>query len=145
MSNNLPSTEEQAKVKLKELREAAEPLIKYLNENCNPHTTVIVTPTSVELLGGIMTIPKIFDFVKDQVMDFIQKHTVNNIMILDKNHLKTSIAQKLKNRQLKPRDISFKDMLQSVKNNMRPSMLIQHKVSVVFKYDNRKYLLIFNT
>jgi hypothetical protein len=47
------------------LRKAAEPLIKYLNENYHPHVTAIVTPTSVELLEGIMCEPKIFDFVKD--------------------------------------------------------------------------------
>jgi len=51
--------------KIVSLRKAAEPLIKYLNENYHPHVTAIVTPTSVELLEGIMCEPKIFDFVKD--------------------------------------------------------------------------------
>lgn len=50
---------------LAELREAAAPLLKFLNDNFHPHVTVIVTPTSVELSEGIMAIPKIYDFVKD--------------------------------------------------------------------------------
>lgn len=51
--------------KMDELRKAAEPLLKLINENYNPHVTVIITPTSVELLDGKISIPKIFDFVKD--------------------------------------------------------------------------------
>ena len=51
--------------KLKELKEAAMPLIKYLNENHHPHVTAIVTHTSVELVEGLMNIPKIYDHVKD--------------------------------------------------------------------------------
>lgn len=51
--------------KLDELKKAAEPLIKYLCENHHPHVTAIVTGTSVELLEGLMSIPKIFDYVVD--------------------------------------------------------------------------------
>jgi hypothetical protein len=51
--------------RLDELKEAAAPLIKWLNDNYHPHVTAIVTPTSVELLEGVLNIPKIFDFVKD--------------------------------------------------------------------------------
>ena len=51
--------------KKKGLRDAADPLLKFLNENYHPHVTVIVTPTSVELMEGIMAIPKILDHVKD--------------------------------------------------------------------------------
>jgi predicted ATP-binding protein involved in virulence len=47
-----------------ELREAALPLIKYLSEKHHPHVTAIVTSTSVELVEGIMNIPKIYDFLK---------------------------------------------------------------------------------
>lgn len=54
-----------SKDKLAELQEAATPLLKYLNENYHPHVTVIVTPTSIELMEGIMAIPKILDHVKD--------------------------------------------------------------------------------
>lgn len=43
-------TEEQ----IKQFQEAAKALIKFLCENCNPHSTVIVTPTDAELLSGDM-------------------------------------------------------------------------------------------
>lgn len=48
-----------------ELRKAADSLIKYLNDTHHPHVTAIVTSTSVELMEGIMSIPKIYDHVKD--------------------------------------------------------------------------------
>lgn len=48
-----------------ELKKAAMPMIKYLNENHHPHNTVIITPTSVELMEGKMEVHKIFDHVKD--------------------------------------------------------------------------------
>lgn len=47
------------------LKEAALPLIKLLNEEYHPCVTVIVTPTSVELMEGLCAVPKIYDFVKD--------------------------------------------------------------------------------
>lgn len=53
------------KKKLNELQNAAEPLIKYLCENHNPHVTAIVTSTSVELVEGLMNIPNIYKYVKD--------------------------------------------------------------------------------
>lgn len=36
----------------KEFEEAVKPLIKWLNDNCNPHTTVIVTCTDAEVMSG---------------------------------------------------------------------------------------------
>lgn len=48
-----------------QLKEASLPLIKLLNEEYHPHVTVIITPTSVELLEGICVVPEIYDFVKD--------------------------------------------------------------------------------
>lgn len=53
------------KKKLEELKEAAKPLIKYLCENHHPHVTAIVTPTSVEVLEGIQTVPNITEFIVD--------------------------------------------------------------------------------
>ena len=35
---------------------ASKPLIKFLNDNCHPHVTVIVDTTSAELLEGIESI-----------------------------------------------------------------------------------------
>lgn len=43
-------------LKQKSFEEAAKPLMKWLNENANPHSTVIVTPTNAELLSGEMCI-----------------------------------------------------------------------------------------
>lgn len=48
-----------------ELSRAAEPLIKLLCRKHHPHVTVIVTGTSIELMEGIMTIPKIYDYLTD--------------------------------------------------------------------------------
>ena len=56
---------EERKAFLEEIKKASEPLIKLLNEKYHPHVTAIVTPTSVEILEGIASIPKIYDFVKD--------------------------------------------------------------------------------
>ena len=41
------------KINLAELLEVAKPLIKYLNDNCHPHCTVIVDCDSVELVEGV--------------------------------------------------------------------------------------------
>ncbi len=38
----------------KDFGEAAKPLIKFLNENCHPHVTVIVDCTSAELTEGVV-------------------------------------------------------------------------------------------
>lgn len=48
------------------LKEACEPLLKFLNDvDHHPHMKVIVTATSIELVEGICSIPKIYEFVKD--------------------------------------------------------------------------------
>ena len=51
--------------KLAELKEAASPLIKYLCENYHPHVTVIVTPTSIEVMEGVQAASNITEFVVD--------------------------------------------------------------------------------
>lgn len=51
--------------KIEELTEAAKPLIKYLNENHNPHVKAIVTTDSVEVVEGVLSNPNIKDFIKD--------------------------------------------------------------------------------
>jgi hypothetical protein len=48
-----------------ELKKAAIPLIKLINEKCHPNVSVIVTPSSVELLERFMADPTITEFVKD--------------------------------------------------------------------------------
>jgi len=46
-------------------KQAALPLIKWLNENVHPHHSVIVTPTNAELLEGACSTGRILDYVKD--------------------------------------------------------------------------------
>lgn len=48
-----------------DLKRSSLPLIKHLCENYHPHVTAIITPTSVELLEGKKSYPKILDFVVD--------------------------------------------------------------------------------
>ena len=50
---------------MKELKKATMPLLKLLNKKYNPHVTVVVTPTSIELLSGEISIPKIYEFIKN--------------------------------------------------------------------------------
>ena len=45
--------------------ELARPMIKYLCENYHPHVTVIITPTSAELLSGLKTVGYIDDYIVD--------------------------------------------------------------------------------
>lgn len=40
--------------KSKQFEELAKPLMKWLNENCHPHTTIIIEQTSAEVLEGAM-------------------------------------------------------------------------------------------
>ena len=51
--------------KITDFKTASMPLIKYLNENHNPHVTAIITATSCDLSEGIQAHHKIFDFVAD--------------------------------------------------------------------------------
>lgn len=55
--------EKEGRQRCDELRQASLPLIKYLAENYHHHVTAIVTSTSVELLEGICSVPKIYDFI----------------------------------------------------------------------------------
>tara|TARA_R110000796_G_C14257905_1_gene399510 strand:- start:123 stop:443 length:321 start_codon:yes stop_codon:yes gene_type:complete len=48
-----------------DFRENANPLLKYLAENHHPHTTAIITSTSIELVEGIKAEHKIYDYIKD--------------------------------------------------------------------------------
>lgn len=47
------------------LQKAAAPLLKLLCEDYHPHHTAIVTGTSIEISEGVISIPKIYDFVVD--------------------------------------------------------------------------------
>ena len=50
---------------LENLESASSPLIKYLCDNYHPHVSAIVTPTSIEVLEGLESIPKIYEHVRD--------------------------------------------------------------------------------
>ena len=45
--------------------ELARPMVKYLCENYHPHVTVIITPTSAELLEGLKNIGRVEDYIRD--------------------------------------------------------------------------------
>ena len=55
----------QRKERIEKLKDACKPLLKLLSEEYHPHVTVIVTSTSVELMEGVIAIPKIYDYLKD--------------------------------------------------------------------------------
>ena len=52
------------KEQMKEFEALARPVIKYLNDNHHPHTTVIITPDSAEIMEGLAAFP-IKDYIKD--------------------------------------------------------------------------------
>jgi hypothetical protein len=61
--------EDPKKMKLNEkqiesFNESSKPLIKWLNENCHPHVTIIVTTTDSELSEGICVF-RTEEFLKD--------------------------------------------------------------------------------
>lgn len=51
--------------KMQSFNEAVRPVIKWLNDNMNPHATVIITPTNAELVEGVMSTGKVLDYIKD--------------------------------------------------------------------------------
>ncbi len=53
-----------SKEQVKEFEEASRPLIKWLNDNCDPHTKAIIDCGRAELLEGVCSIP-IEDYIKD--------------------------------------------------------------------------------
>lgn len=49
---------------IKKMKEAAKPLVKFICEECTPHTQIQVTPTGAELLSASATVT-IEEFLKD--------------------------------------------------------------------------------
>jgi len=49
---------------IEEMKKAATPLVKWLNENCHPHVTVEVTLTGAEASEGLASV-SITEFLKD--------------------------------------------------------------------------------
>lgn len=58
--NEMKTNEE----KLKEFEEVVKPVIKFLNDNFNPHTSIIIDHGSAELVEGQMAIVT-KEFIKD--------------------------------------------------------------------------------
>lgn len=56
---------EKAQKRSNEFEAVARPLIKWMCENCHPHVTAIITPTSCELLEGLCMFPDIDDYLVD--------------------------------------------------------------------------------
>lgn len=52
------------KEKIKEFHEISKPLVKFLNDNCHPHVTVITDSTSSQLFEGICNMYT-EEFIKD--------------------------------------------------------------------------------
>ncbi len=52
------------KEKIDEFEVLARPLIKFINDNHHPHTSIIITPTSAEVVSGEYAIHT-QDYIKD--------------------------------------------------------------------------------
>lgn len=48
-----------------EFERVTRPVIKFINDNCHPDVSVIVTPINAELLEGICSTGEILDYLKD--------------------------------------------------------------------------------
>lgn len=53
------------KLNKNKFEELARPMLKYLCENYHPHVSVIITPTSAELLEGLKSIGNVEDYLRD--------------------------------------------------------------------------------
>lgn len=53
-----------AEDKRNELEALSKPLVKWLNDNCNPHTEIRIDSTRAELLEGVCSF-QIPEFIKD--------------------------------------------------------------------------------
>ena len=48
----------------KEFEEVTRPVMKWLNDNCHPHVSVVVAPTSAELSEGVVAV-RTNDYIHD--------------------------------------------------------------------------------
>ena len=58
-------TAEKRKANMDKMTDSAKPLIKYLSENHHPHVKAIVTSIGVEIVEGLMSDQKVFDYLRD--------------------------------------------------------------------------------
>jgi len=52
------------KEQMEQFEALARPLVKFLNDNCDPHAEIVVDSTSARLLSGECSVP-ITEYVKD--------------------------------------------------------------------------------
>lgn len=64
-NNSIMQFEDIEKTKTDSFENVVRPVLRYLCENHNPHVTVIITPTTAELVEGIKTIGQVLDYVQD--------------------------------------------------------------------------------
>ena len=50
---------------LAEFEALTRPLIKWLNDHYHPHPTIVITPTTAELLEGVCSTGEITDYLRD--------------------------------------------------------------------------------
>lgn len=49
----------------KEFDELSRPLMKFINDKCNPHSVIVIEGTNARLLDGKYSTGTILDYVKD--------------------------------------------------------------------------------
>jgi hypothetical protein len=64
-NNSIMQFEDIEKTKTDSFENVVRPVLRYLCENHHPHVTVIITPTTAELVEGIKTIGQVLDYVQD--------------------------------------------------------------------------------
>lgn len=55
------------------LREAVLPLMRWLNDNCHPHCTVMVNSERIELVEGLATAARLDDHFSERTEMEVQK------------------------------------------------------------------------
>ena len=84
-----------------QLEKVVRPVIEWLGENCNPHTSIIVDTTNAELVEGIASVGTKVSRVDAEVkVNFADIHTIN---YLHKVTGLMSVLSKLIINQLKSR------------------------------------------
>lgn len=64
LRKNSPKESDMTREQMKEFEPLAREVIKWLNNNCHPHVTVIIDQTGAEILEGLASFPTT-DYLKD--------------------------------------------------------------------------------
>lgn len=76
--------------------------------------------------------------------NFVKNHLLNNKITLGVEHLKRSIKLDLETGMIKPVNITHTDLLISIQDKVRKSVLIANNASLRFSFRGKNYLLIYN-